>query len=223
MYIERDIAREFEKRKGAYSIIALVGARQAGKTTFLKEQAKKLKSSYLLFDDPDVRNLFEEDIKNYLASGMSDYISKPFEIKVLTQKITKHLMGIDTNSQKKDNSGEHMNAVVSYTNIDFLKQFTNNDAQKMKKYIGMFLDNAPKLLSRLELGMTQLNYEEVKIAAHSLKPQMSYMGIDEELSHIFMIEQLAGSQTHTEQLPNLVANLKRVCEEVYRELNQISL
>jgi HPt (histidine-containing phosphotransfer) domain-containing protein len=116
-----------------------------------------------------------------------------------------------------------MNAVVSYTNIDFLKQFTNNDAQKMKKYIGMFLDNAPKLLSRLEQGMTQLNYEEVKIAAHSLKPQMSYMGIDEEISHIFMIEQLAGSQTHTEQLPNLVANLKRVCEEVYRELNHISL
>ena len=49
------------------------------------------------------------------------------------------------------------------------------------------------------------------------------MGIDEEISHIFMIEQLAGSQTHTEQLPNLVANLKRVCEEVYRELNHISL
>jgi signal transduction histidine kinase/CheY-like chemotaxis protein/HPt (histidine-containing phosphotransfer) domain-containing protein len=168
-------------------------------------------------------NVFEEDIKHYLASGMSDYISKPFEIKVLTQKITKHLMGIDTTSQKKENSDKHKIAVVSYTNIDFLKQFTNNDAQKMKKYIGMFLDNAPKLLSRLEQGMTQLNYEEVKIAAHSLKPQMSYMGIDEELSHIFMIEQLAGSQTHTEQLPNLVANLKRVCEEVYRELNHISL
>jgi hypothetical protein len=90
----------------------------------------------------------------------------------------------------------------------------------MKKYIGMFLENAPKLLSRLEQGMAVQDYEEVKIAAHSLKPQMSYMGIDEELSHIFMIEQLAGSQSHTEQLPGLVSNLVRVCHQVYAELHQ---
>jgi len=64
-YIEREIKKQFDKLKEIYPIIALVGPRQSGKTTFLKEQAKNLKSNYVLFDDPDARNLFEEDIKKF--------------------------------------------------------------------------------------------------------------------------------------------------------------
>ena len=65
MYIERDIKEKFEKIAKVYPLVALVGARQAGKTTFLKEHIKNLKASYLLFDDPDIRELFEEDIKKF--------------------------------------------------------------------------------------------------------------------------------------------------------------
>lgn len=65
MYIERNLAKTFDKLVGAYSIISLVGARQSGKTTFLKEHAKNKRASYLLFDDPDIRNLFEEDVKKF--------------------------------------------------------------------------------------------------------------------------------------------------------------
>ena len=65
MYIQREIKEKFEKIDKIYPVIALVGARQAGKTTFLKEEMKRLKASYLLFDDPDIRKLFEDDIKKF--------------------------------------------------------------------------------------------------------------------------------------------------------------
>ena len=65
MYIEREILKKFEKLIGIYSIIAVVGARQSGKTTFLKEHIKQKKAVYLLFDDPDIRKLFDEDIKKF--------------------------------------------------------------------------------------------------------------------------------------------------------------
>ena len=65
MYIDREIKQKFEKIASAYPLIALVGARQSGKTTFLKEEIKKLNANYLLFDDPDIRNLFEQDIKKF--------------------------------------------------------------------------------------------------------------------------------------------------------------
>ena len=72
MYIERDIKEEFEKIAQSYALVAVVGARQAGKTTFLKEHAKSLKSTYLLFDDPDIRALFEEDIKKFEKQYMEN-------------------------------------------------------------------------------------------------------------------------------------------------------
>lgn len=70
MYIEREVRRKFEKIAKAYPVIALVGARQSGKTTFLKEESKNRNSSYLLFDDPDIRELFEEDIKKFEIQHM---------------------------------------------------------------------------------------------------------------------------------------------------------
>lgn len=65
IYIERGIKKTFEKASNASNIVAVVGARQAGKTTFLKEQMKRLNSSYVMFDDPDSRSLFEEDVKKF--------------------------------------------------------------------------------------------------------------------------------------------------------------
>ncbi|MBU3906742.1 MAG: ATP-binding protein [Nanoarchaeota archaeon] len=80
MYIEREIKEKFDKIIKVYPVTAIVGARQAGKTTFLKEQAQKFKNNYLLFDDPDIRELFDEDIKKFEKQNIEGY-----EISVLDE------------------------------------------------------------------------------------------------------------------------------------------
>jgi len=65
MYVEREIKKTFDKIIKTYNMVAVVGARQAGKTTFLKKQMEQSKVTYILFDDPDVRALFDEDIKKF--------------------------------------------------------------------------------------------------------------------------------------------------------------
>jgi uncharacterized protein len=68
MYIERTLKNLFEKVLKIYPVVAVVGARQCGKTTFLKEELNKIGPSdfsYLSFDDPDVREIFEKDIKEF--------------------------------------------------------------------------------------------------------------------------------------------------------------
>lgn len=72
MILKRKIEAEFNKRREAYKILALVGPRQTGKTTFLKEHIKKIKGNYLTFDDPDIRRLFSKDIKKFELQ----YVSK---------------------------------------------------------------------------------------------------------------------------------------------------
>src|SRR3989344_3688371 len=75
MFVEREIKEKFEKINKAYNILALVGARQSGKTTFLKHELERINGDYILFDDPDVRKLFEQDIKKfeiqYIAGKLS--------------------------------------------------------------------------------------------------------------------------------------------------------
>ncbi len=73
MYIEREIKDKFIRLLDIYPIITLVGARQSGKTTFLKEQMKSQKALYVLFDDPDVRELFDKDIKKFEKQYIESY------------------------------------------------------------------------------------------------------------------------------------------------------
>src|SRR5665213_1394488 len=89
------------------------------------------------------------------------------------------------------------------TDMTFLRQFTNGNMEKQQKYIGMFLTNAPKLLDSLDKALADKDYTSIKIAAHSLKPQLSYMGVKEEQSNIFLIEQAAGQEAHYHTIPDM--------------------
>ena len=65
MYVEREIIGAFLSAARLNSIVVIVGPRQSGKTTFLKAQSKNVSENYLSFDDPDVRELFDTDIKRF--------------------------------------------------------------------------------------------------------------------------------------------------------------
>ena len=73
MYVHRDLEDKFKKVAESYSVVALVGPRQSGKTTMLKELMKRYNSSYVLFDDPDARRLFDEDIKKFIVQYIEGY------------------------------------------------------------------------------------------------------------------------------------------------------
>jgi len=67
MYVERDLASKIKQYLSAPEIIAVVGARQAGKTTLLKHlQAGIQDSSFLTFEDIEIRELFDLDIKSFI-------------------------------------------------------------------------------------------------------------------------------------------------------------
>jgi predicted AAA+ superfamily ATPase len=73
MYVERELKQKFEKLSKTYNIVALVGPRQAGKTTFLKERSKGVKSTYILFDNPYPRSVFEENVNKFQKLYMQGF------------------------------------------------------------------------------------------------------------------------------------------------------
>jgi len=64
VYIDRTVEPLFLKHLKLYKVVAVLGPRQTGKTTFLTHELKKTeKANYVSLDDPDAKFLFNDDIK----------------------------------------------------------------------------------------------------------------------------------------------------------------
>jgi len=66
MYIRRELENKIRRYLAKPEILAVIGARQSGKTTLLKEIFKSLKRAvYIDFEDRDILELFNNDIKSF--------------------------------------------------------------------------------------------------------------------------------------------------------------
>ncbi len=169
-------------------------------------------------------NVLQEDVQGYLAAGMDGYISKPFQTDELLLKMNA-VLDRDFSTARQDMTEETQGFALQelpdqVTDMNFLDQFTKGSVEKKHKYIGMFLENGPKLLHTIISSLKDKDYERLKVAAHSMKPQLSYMGVKEEVSNIFLIEQTAGEVAHRDRLPALVAQLEHLCTKAFEELRQ---
>lgn len=104
------------------------------------------------------------------------------------------------------------------TDLTFLKNFTGGDNEKVKKYVSMFLSRAPEQLKSINNDLSAADYASLRVNAHSLKPQLSYMGIKSLEKDILNIEHAAGNGTDLDQLPSLVKNVNDTLQQAFQEL-----
>jgi CheY-like chemotaxis protein len=189
-------------------------------------------------------NVMQEDLVKYFDVGIDDYVAKPFQVDELLGKMDA-VLG-HSRFQNMDAIEEELNDGLGYqvaeapavakpkkaaakerplpasvTDKDFLSQFTGGNPDRMRKYVKMFMENATRLLISMDLALQAKDYTAIKIAAHSLKPQLSYMGVKEDVSHIFMIEQSAGSSAHYDNLEDEIVALNKVCNRAFEELKHL--
>ncbi|MEZ5045651.1 MAG: tetratricopeptide repeat protein [Chitinophagaceae bacterium] len=175
-------------------------------------------------------NVMQQDIARYINLGMNDHVPKPFHKEVLVNKIIKHISTDvilqrplqDIQKAQPIHADKHTetthNTNQKVTNSRFLLSFAGQDVSKQKKYVSLFLENAPKLLQQIKDNYASQNYEQVKIAAHSLKTQLNYMGVSEELSRVFEIEKKATDPSCQGQLQALILQLEKICAQAFKEM-----
>jgi HPt (histidine-containing phosphotransfer) domain-containing protein len=107
------------------------------------------------------------------------------------------------------------------TSIDltFLKGFTSGNQEKIKKYIGMFLQLCPNSLEAMKTAVDHSDYDALRAAAHSIKPQITYMGIKSGEPLVKTIEELAASKNEVEKLPAMVQEFDAICRQAMVELS----
>lgn len=86
--------------------------------------------------------------------------------------------------------------------LTFLRKFAKDDPQKMKRYISLYLDVAPKTFDEMRRNLDGKDWEQLRINAHSLKPQAEFMGIISLKEQLIRIEEAvkAGSFDDMENL-----------------------
>lgn len=102
--------------------------------------------------------------------------------------------------------------------MDFLKTLTGGDAARMKKYIDIFLQQAPGELEQMRRTLEAKDWPALRVVAHTLKPKMVYMGMPELEAVVRDIEESAAGQVNLESLPGLVA---RVEEELGKGMESL--
>lgn len=104
------------------------------------------------------------------------------------------------------------------TDLTYLRSLTENQSDKIAKYIRMFLTGVPISVSRLELYTLSKDWNGVKETAHALKPQLGYFGAKNTEELVKEIERVAYDQAGTDTLPSQIANLRTQLDAISIEL-----
>ena len=105
------------------------------------------------------------------------------------------------------------------TDMTFLSSFSGGDTTRMKKYVGMFLQIAPQQLEKIRTALNASDWDGVRANAHSLKPQITYMGIKGGEVLIKQIENDAASRTNVEGIAALFSQMEELCKKAIVELD----
>ena len=96
--------------------------------------------------------------------------------------------------------------------LSFLKKFTKEDPQKMKRYISLYLDVAPKTFEEMQRNLKEGDWEQLRINAHSLKPQADFMGINPLKEELIKIEE-AVKTNNFDILENLLTTSLKIATD----------
>ncbi len=163
-------------------------------------------------------SVVKKDIDKYSLAGMNGFVPKPFRTNEL-------LIGIYNayNQEefsvplKRNTSGKNSSEV---TDLNFLKNFVEDDTEKLRMYIQMYLKNINEIISKIQLNKNNQQYDNIKTLVHSIRPQLKYMGMDQTSVIASEIESQIDLADYNDELDRMIQQLINDCIKSKTELNK---
>ncbi|MCA8832151.1 ATP-binding protein [Hymenobacter pini] len=155
-------------------------------------------------------NAFRADNAKYLAAGMNDCLTKPFEEADLYHSLERLMHSAGP-------------AVTSSYDLTRLRALSHGREAFVLKIIRSFLSNVPASLVQLEAAAATGDWAQVAAVVHHIKPGIESLGVRDVSAALLQLEQhipAKGSEqgpSH-EAVARLVAQVKRALQELPREL-----
>ncbi len=105
-------------------------------------------------------------------------------------------------------------------NVNKITAFIGDDKAVLHKMITIFRENTPGMITKIEEGLAEENYEQVNFYAHKLKSSIDNFSIIQLTEDIRLIEKYAKEKTQLDKLPVLIEKLKTILQEIMEEIER---
>lgn len=158
-------------------------------------------------------NAFKTEIEKCKSVGMNDYVTKPFDEKILFETILKF-------TKKQKNISEKAELKTHSYNLSNLNAMSRGNQEFVKKMITIFINQTNEIITETEKAINNNNFIEVSQLIHKIKPSVDGMGITKIYTEIRELEQISKTSHDKKTINNLFLQIKKVLLQAVVELKE---
>ena len=155
-----------------------------------------------------------------LAAGMDDYVTKPFQQKILFETMC-HYAGIrppleapvDSVAPRQD---DHSGSVLNPASLDTLREL-DRSGTLLQRVFAAYLADAPRQIQNAQAALASRNAADLRLAAHTLKSASKHLGADALAATCLEIEKDAA----TLELAGLDSKLALAATQLEQVTNEL--
>ncbi|MCC6460728.1 MAG: response regulator [Saprospiraceae bacterium] len=158
----------------------------------------------------------QKEVKNCLASGMNSWVPKPFKDAELIGALSAvRQPGATVLPDIPDNPPPE---APQTSRLQFLEQHTGQNADRIRKYLRLYLDSASQSLPRITEALAAQDREALRRAVHTIKPQFRMIGMPDSAE---LAQQIENQILEEPPLPNLpVQQVERLLEDIRQSVSE---
>jgi len=158
-------------------------------------------------------NATKVDVERCMASGMNDYLPKPFTPDDLYRKLFK-----DLKITTKDKPKKKTDSTNKLYNLDYLRSVSGDNEEFIREMVLTFTQTIPPILEEMKTALHNEDWKQLARMAHQIKPSFTLMGLTSMRGNIVFIEENSKNGTRLEELPWTVLDFIRTCQALLPEL-----
>ncbi|MBX7124694.1 MAG: PAS domain S-box protein [Cyclobacteriaceae bacterium] len=146
-------------------------------------------------------------------AGMNDYISKPFNVDELNNKLAE-LFKVSRPAPGQED------AVAGLVNFDYLDSISDNKEFR-DQMVELFDTQSMKYLTSIKQQFVEGNFESMKSTVHAFKPLGSYLGVSSLTQLLAKLESDLEGAVEEREVARQIANVELKVDLVKKELESI--
>ncbi len=171
-------------------------------------------------------NAFKHDIETYLAAGMNDIITKPFDesdfIRKIEHQFNRQIAYIEEPVQDNFNMNHSHDSQKLY-DLTYLIELSRGRLEFVKKMMVLFCNLVEENSNLIEQAFQQKDLKTIQQTAHRIKPSVNQMGVHSLTDKIRELELYSIQSGSWEILGNLVDTVLTILRKVVHQIREKEL